>query len=517
MEIDQLIVFPVHLFSLEHLKNLVPKVHTIHLVEDPIYFGLASKVAGKRVPMKFNRLKLIYVRATMKAYQRMLKECAPSIKVYYHDFTNCKKYNFVSLAAAGNILAFDPVDYEVEAKLKRSFPNIILLETPGFLDTRRDLELYHTKINKNKTFYHAAFYKWQKEHLAIKELISEASHDTENRMPLPPSGIEIPPMPQPFEHNKRDLVILLEAKEYVRHHFPKAPSGHKQVRIVQEGFDEMANDDIILFPITHEMSSKWLDVFCRERFKHFGIYEDAIDSTHNFLYHSAISPMLNIGLLTPAQVLAAIRAHGVKSVGIANYEGFVRQLIGWREYQRYIYLYAYDKITSSNFFDAKRKLTPAWYSGTTGLLPLDTAINMAFRDGYLHHIMRLMIVGNAMNLMGVSPIEAYRWFMEFSLDSYDWVMIGNVYSMALWADGGLTMRKPYISSDAYLVKMSNFDKRGEWRMLWRSLFYNFIEEHQDKLSKTYYAGIVKVWLRRPEEEKKEILAIARRFISVNTS
>jgi deoxyribodipyrimidine photolyase-like uncharacterized protein len=146
-------------------------------------------------------------------------------------------------------------------------------------------------------------------------------------------------------------------------------------------------------------------------------------------------------------------------------------------------------------------LNQSWYSATTGIKPVDDAVRMALDDGYIHHILRLMVVGNFMNLVGIHPDDVYKWFMEFSLDSYDWVMVGNVYSMALWADGGLTMRKPYISGDGYIMKMGNFSSgRGSnsrnnkktkkqigndmedesrdartWNEEWNAVFHHFID------------------------------------------
>jgi deoxyribodipyrimidine photolyase-related protein len=224
--------------------------------------------------------------------------------------------------------------------------------------------------------------------------------------------------------------------------------------------------------------------------------------------------MLNIGLITPQDVITVITNYYNKNkaqIGIANYEGFIRQIIGWREYQRYIYQYAGNVMRAGNYFNNARKLTPEWYKGTIGIKPVDDAIKMAINDGYIHHILRLMVVGNFMNLVGIHPDEVYKWFMEFSLDSYDWVMVGNVYSMTLWADGGLTMRKPYISGDGYIMKMSNYS-RGDWNGKWNAIFHHFVDRTSKQLEKTYYNGLVKAWNRKPDDAKEDELAIANEII-----
>ena len=127
-----------------------------------------------------------------------------------------------------------------------------------------------------------------------------------------------------------------------------------------------------------------------------------------------------------------------------SFEGYVRQLF-WREYQRYCYMYY--PWEGKNYFGHKGKLGKKWYTGDLGIAPVDDAIKMAFDNGYLHHIYRLMVVGNYMNLTGISPMEGFKWFMEFSCDSYEWVMYQNVLDMVFFVSGGLTMRKPYASSN----------------------------------------------------------------------
>jgi len=240
-------------------------------------------------------------------------------------------------------------------------------------------------------------------------------------------------------------------------------------------------------------AEKHLQEFLKNDLKDFGKYQDAMVIQRPFLYHSRLSSLLNIGLLTPRKVIDETVSYYKKNrskIPIASFEGFIRQIIGWREYERMIYLVYYQELVKSNEFNNKNKLNEKWYteySKSECLLPLDDALSQAWEYGYLHHIYRLMVVSNAMNLMDIEPYEAYRWFMEFPTDSYDWVMIGNVYSMGMWADGGKTMRKPYISSNAYIEKMSLGYKEGDWKERWRGLYYHFLEKNSSILKKTIYA------------------------------
>jgi len=315
------------------------------------------------------------------------------------------------------------------------------------------------------------------------------------------------PKPNPY---------IVEAIKYIEDNFPS----NLEPLYVSEGTP--INVDSLHFPITHKSSCEWLEHFCKNRLKEFGNYEDSIDSIpRNFLFHSTISPMLNIGLITPQQVIDSVTNYYTTNknnkkenqITISTYEGFIRQVIGWREFQRYIYKYIGYKMRKSNHFNNTRKLSLPWYNATTTIKPVDDAIMMAMNDGYIHHILRLMVVGNFMNLVGLHPDEVYKWFMEFAIDSYDWVMIGNVYSMTLWADGGLTMRKPYISSDAYIMKMGNYKKKGEWNSIWNTIFHHFIDRNSKALSSTYYNGVVKAWIRKSKSDKDKELNSANDFIN----
>ena len=183
-----------------------------------------------------------------------------------------------------------------------------------------------------------------------------------------------------------------------------------------------------------------------------------------------LSSSINIGLINPTEIIDILRK--IKSdININSYEGYIRQLF-WREYQRYTYIYA---DFNMNYFGNKKKLNKKWYTGELGIDPVDNAIKMGFDTGYMHHINRLMVVGNFMNISQISPKEGFKWFMEFSIDSYEWVMHQNVLDMVFCVTGGKTMRKPYISSSNYVLKMSNF-KKGEWSETWTELYRKFLKK-----------------------------------------
>lgn len=524
MEISQntaFIILPIHLFHysifLENIKQNKNNIKTIYILEEPVYFG------DRNIKLNFNKLKLIYHRASMKYYYNHIKKYIPTnIEIVYLEYNELKQLNdkgYEPIKKEHNkIIMFNPIDIYLENKYKKIFSSKLenYLESPLFLCTSQDLEDYHKKKTNKDTYFHASFYNWQRSRMNI--LPNTKTYDTENRNMMPADTI-VPLLPKNDSKSLTTKKYIDEAIEYVQSIwntnlepiYVKDPDPKNKKSITASS---------ILFPITHKTSTRWLEHFCQHRLNNFGKYEDSIDAgqkadnPRNFLFHSCITPMLNIGLITPHDVINVITNYYNKHkthISIANYEGFIRQIIGWREYQRYIYQYAGNKMRNSNYFNNTRKLTPDWYNGTTSIKPVDDAIKMAMNDGYIHHILRLMVIGNFMNLVGIHPDEVYKWFMEFSLDSYDWVMIGNVYSMALWADGGLTMRKPYISSDGYIMKMSNYSK-GEWNAQWNAIFHHFIDRTHTQLEKTYYNGLVKAWNRKTDIAKDEELSIANKII-----
>jgi deoxyribodipyrimidine photolyase-related protein len=256
-----------------------------------------------------------------------------------------------------------------------------------------------------------------------------------------------------------------KAHSYVRTQFPQA---------IGEG-------DAFRYPVTAEQARAALDDFLDHRFAQFGQYEDAIHADEAFLFHSLLTPALNIGLLAPQQVIDAALERA-DHVPLNSLEGFVRQIIGWREYMRGVYRRYGRRQRTRNFWNHRRPMPAAFYDGTTGIEPVDTVIRRVLRYAYCHHIERLMILGNFMLLCEIDPAAIYQWFMELFIDAYDWVMVPNVFGMSQHADGGLITTKPYLSGSSYVLKMSNF-RQGPWCTIWDALYWRFIDRHRD-----FFAG-----------------------------
>ena len=233
------------------------------------------------------------------------------------------------------------------------------------------------------------------------------------------------------------------------------------------------------YPTTYDEADEWLNQFLNDRFLEFGDYEDAIIKDELTLNHSILSPLLNVGLINIKDLLdISLEFSKANDIPINSTEGFIRQLIGWREFIRGIYIAKGSFERTNNYWGFKSKIPKSFYDGTTGIEPLDSSIKKVSDTGYIHHIERLMIVGNFMLLCEFDPDEVYRWFMEVSIDSFDWVMVPNVYGMSQFADGGLMSTKPYISSSNYISKMSDY-KKGNWSDIWDGLFWRFMDKQRD--------------------------------------
>ncbi|NJK90405.1 MAG: hypothetical protein HC904_00370 [Blastochloris sp.] len=210
-------------------------------------------------------------------------------------------------------------------------------------------------------------------------------------------------------------------------------------------------------PVTRRESLVWLEHFITHKLGNFGPYEDAMIDAEPVLFHSVLSPMLNLGLLSPMEcVNAALKAYHEKKAPLASVEGFIRQIIGWREFIHGIYWLKMPGYLDSNALQAERPL-PSWiYSGETDLNCLRQCITQARETGYNHHIQRLMVLGNFFILSGCQPRAVVDWYLEMYVDAYDWVMQPNVLGMVLYADGGLFATKPYIAGSGYISRMSNY-------------------------------------------------------------
>ena len=343
------------------------------------------------------------------------------------------------------------------------------------------------------------FYKQQRRHLGL--LLDPAgeprggqwSFDADNRKKLPKS-VTIPDIRWPERGpHVREVIALVEAR------FADHPGEAAEFN----------------WPTTRQQAREWLDDFVDHRLESFGPYEDAMTTRSATAFHSALTPCLNLGLLTPDEVIQRVMERA-DDVPIASLEGFVRQVIGWREFVRGIYRTHGDEQERSNFWNHSRDFTPSWYDGTTGIVPLDDTIKTAQKLGWMHHIPRLMVLGNLMTLCEIRPDHAHRWFMEMTIDSSEWVMGPNVYGMGIYSDGGLFATKPYICGSNYLLKMSDYGK-GPWCDVVDGLYWRFIDKHREFFSGNPRLALMPRALDRIKDQRRaRIFAAAEEFLAAHT-
>ena len=270
---------------------------------------------------------------------------------------------------------------------------------------------------------------------------------------------------------------------------------------------------------THEEAENLLDDFIERFLVNYGAFQDAINKENTFMFHSLLSPYLNCGLLDPEICIQKAEKKYYESNGeipINSVEGFIRQILGWREFIKGVYWENMPKYKNLNYWSHSLKLNDNWYEGDTGIPPLDDAIKESKKFAYSHHINRLMIIANLMNLTGIHPNEMYRWFMEMYIDAYDWVMVPNVYGMGSYADGGIFSTKPYICGSSYMLRMSNYSK-GDWCDTVDGLYWRFVEKNINFFkSNPRLAVMTRSLEKMNKERKKNIFKKAEIFIKENT-
>lgn len=277
-------------------------------------------------------------------------------------------------------------------------------------------------------------------------------------------------------------------------------------------------------PVDRAGAQKWLRRFIAERLPQFGVYEDMMAEGEPFLLHAVLTPMLNLGLLTPREcVEAAIAAYEKGNAPLNSVEGFVRQIIGWREFINGVYWLRGPDYRKLNALEARNAL-PGWlYTGETPMNCLHHVVRQTVELGYNHHIQRLMVLGNFFLIAGIRPQEALRWFLEMYVDAFDWVMAANVIGMALHADGGFMATKPYAATSTYIRKMSDYcagcrfdpdQKTGPEACPFNYLYWDFIDRHADRFAKNpRMRMIVNGWLKRAPHDQEAVRASARAFLA----
>ncbi|MFM2286442.1 MAG: hypothetical protein RLZZ543_1939 [Bacteroidota bacterium] len=484
------LLFPHQLFQFNPLLDLEGD---LYLIEESLFFH----------QFNFHKQKIAFHRASMHYYAQFLKEKGHAYEYIQATQPECDVRVLIpQLHEKGlkQLHIIDPVDDWLLRRISRLCGELAIelhvIDSPQFLNTRQELAAFFNPSKKK--YFQTEFYK--QERLKRRVLVDSTgapfggqwTYDVDNRKKYP-KGKAVVKVEFPASST-----YMQEAVSYTEQHF-------------SQNIGEL--NASIQYPIGFEESERWLQQFLQTRFNEFGEYEDAILQKELLLNHSLLTPMLNVGMLTPEQVLKASIQFGEQhAIPINSLEGFVRQIMGWREFIRGVYVAKGREERTRNYWGFTRKIPKSFYDGTTGILPVDATIKKVLKTGYCHHIERLMVLGNFMLLCEFDPDEVYRWFMELFIDAYDWVMVPNVYGMSQFADGGMMSTKPYISGSNYLMKMSDYPK-GEWQDIWDALFWRCMDTQRDFFLKNPRLGmLVKTYDKWPEEKKQAIRLKAETYL-----
>ena len=465
------LVFPQQLFE-QH--PAFAAVSTFWFIEDDLFF----------LQLPFHRKKLAFHRASMHYYAEKLRSNEKEVHYFVHQEAQLNVVFQKLQLCASQVHVVDPTDYLLERRIRRFAQQyqleLIWHDNPSFLNSKSDNDLLLGKPTQR--FFLADFYKKQRLRLGIllehdgQPIGGRWSFDADNRKALP-KGLELPTFPNYLSEWSKNAELEITAE------FPT----------------NLGDPDLSFYPVTHEEAKSALHFFVQNNLSLFGPYQDAFSTAAPYVFHSNLSTALNVGLLTPMQVIDEVLKHYQEGkVAIESAEGFLRQVIGWREFIRAVYERSGVQQRCTNAMNHQFKLDWEHIGNAAFLQHTSQKIE---QHAYAHHIERLMLLGNFFFLSEIHPDEVYRFFMSNFMDAYDWVMVPNVYGMSQYADGGLMTTKPYFSGSNYLKKQGlKIDADGA--ALFDALFWNFVDKHQERLRKNMRtAQMVANWNRMLPQKK----------------
>lgn len=459
--------------------------------------------------------KIVGFFAAMQAFAKELTSKKHNV-VYIHlnDDSNLQSFdkNLDFLIRENNFTHFEyqlPDEYRVDEHLKSFCKTLSIatsvVDSEHFFTTREELGHF---FEGKKTFLLESFYRaMRKKHNVLMEagnpVTGQWNYDGENRKKLPKNHKPTPPLI--FSNDVSEILDEIN-----------------KTNIKTIGNIDSKN---FVWPINRQQSLELVHFFVNECLPLFGSYQDAMAPNEWSLYHSRISFSMNVKMISPQEVIDKAIAEWQKRPNEIQYnqlEGFVRQIIGWREYMRGIYWLKMPQYATLNYLENQEKLPEWFWTGKTKMNCLKDAINQSLDYGYAHHIQRLMITGNFALLAGVHPDEIDAWYLGIYVDAIEWVQITNTRGMSQFADGGIVGTKPYVSSASYIDKMSHYCgscyykkaiKTGEKACPFNSLYWNFYDKNEEKLGKNPRIGMMyNVWRKMQPEAQVALLEQADYYL-----
>ena len=420
--------------------------------------------------------------------------------------------NLAHLIEAHNIERFEyqlPDEYRLDEQLKSFCKNLSIkskaFDTEHFLSTRTELREFFK--GKKQLLMESFYRQMRKKHSVLMDNGEPEggkwNYDHSNRNKMP-KNIAIP-SPKTFPKKVEAIKKLIEAHE-----------------IKTIGTVDINN---FIWPTTRAEGLDLLNHFIKHCLKDFGTYQDSLTTKGWSLFHSRLSFAMNIKLISPEEVIQAVEKHWQdhqNEIPLSSTEGFIRQILGWREYMRGIYWMHMPDYAKENYFENKQQL-PSWFwTGDTKMKCLSHAIGQSLDYAYAHHIQRLMVTGNFALMAGIHPDEVDQWYLGIYIDAIEWVEITNTRGMSQFADGGIVATKPYVSSANYMHKMGHYcqqchydhkAKTGEKACPYNSLYWSFIDQHKEKLAKNPRMSMIyRVWDKKSTDEQNQLIEQAAKYL-----
>ncbi len=472
--------------------------------EKPLLIFIESRKKGEEVP--HHKIKAVYVLSSMRHFAL---ECAENgFDVLYHSSNAHFDDGLIEIMNDydGTLYYMTPSEWDSRQRLEKvkSERNGSVKEIPnGFFLADADQWIDKIKPGYRMEYFYREMRRNTGYLMNGKEPEGgEWNYDDQNRESLPDGH----PVPEIKTFQPDD--ITTEVMEMVEEYFP-------------DSFGKMKNFG---YAVTRKQALQLLRQFIEERLDEFGPYEDALKTGNHKLFHSQLSIYLNNGLLLPGEVCDAVMdAYEKGEARLNSVEGFIRQIIGWREYIRIYYEAMMPEVRKANHFGFREKLPEMFWTGDTAMKCMQQSLQPVIEEAYSHHIQRLMILSNFSNLTETDPRELNRWFLLAYADAYEWVELPNVLGMSTYADGGVLASKPYVSSGNYINKMSDYCKNCEYSVTKKTgekacpfnyLFWNFVDKQRDTLNKIGRINfMVNMYDNKlSDDDKQEMRELSESFI-----
>lgn len=460
----------------DQLTRSLPSLETLSADDDVI---LLAETHEEATYVKHHKKKLVFQFSAMRHFAQELESEGFQVRyITFDDPDNQQTFPKEILRAAKELSAEEiimtsPSEYRQLQDIQNLKQPIEILDDTRFFTTPND---FITWSENQRGLLMETFYRKMRKETGLlmkadKPVGDVWNLDKENRKTLPKDMPNPKPITFTPDATTKDVIKLVDK------HFP----------------DHFGTTDNFHFAVTSTDAKKAFNYFIKNHLKFFGDYQDTMKEGQPFLFHSIISPYINAGLLDPKEACqAAEKAYKNKHAPLNAVEGFIRQILGWREFIRGIYWLHMPDYVTKNELGCKNPLPDFYWTGETKMNCVKQVVQMTQEEAYSHHIQRLMVTGNFALLAHCDPHQVHEWYLAVYADAYEWVELPNTIGMALYADGGIVGTKPYISSGAYINRMSDFcknchynvkEKFGETACPFNSLYWYFILKHQDRFQK----------------------------------